>query len=225
MAVSDTLHRNAASGAAPTEPRIIIEPGLPARVAAVAEPVIEQLGYRLVRVKVSAAEGCTVQIMAERPDGSMTVEDCETISRALSPVLDMADPVDRAYRLEISSPGIDRPLVRKSDFDRFAGHLVKIEMEIPVNGRKRFRGEIAGTDGEVARIRRDDAAEGEEAEVLLPIEEMSEAKLVLTDDLVAQALRREKAAKREAREARKEERRVERQSRHQPQRPAARGGE
>jgi ribosome maturation factor RimP len=225
MAVSDTLHRNAASSAAPTEPRIIIEPGLPARVAAVAEPVIEQLGYRLVRVKVSAAEGCTVQIMAERPDGSMTVEDCETISRALSPVLDMADPVDRAYRLEISSPGIDRPLVRKSDFDRFAGHLVKIEMEIPVNGRKRFRGEIAGTDGEVARIRRDDAAEGEEAEVLLPIEEMSEAKLVLTDDLVAQALRREKAAKREAREARKEERRVERQSRHQPQRPAARGGE
>ena len=225
MAVSDTLHRNAASSAAPTEPRIIIEPGLPARVAAVAEPVIEQLGYRLVRVKVSAAEGCTVQIMAERPDGSMTVEDCETISRALSPVLDMADPVDRAYRLEISSPGIDRPLVRKSDFDRFAGHLVKIEMEIPVHGRKRFRGEIAGTDGEVARIRRDDAAEGEEAEVLLPIEEMSEAKLVLTDDLVAQALRREKAAKREAREARKEERRVERQSRHQPQRPAARGGE
>jgi ribosome maturation factor RimP len=163
--------------------------------------------------------------MAERPDGSMTVEDCETISRALSPVLDMADPIDRTYRLEISSPGIDRPLVRKSDFDRFAGHLVKIEMEIPVNGRKRFRGEIIGTDGETARIRRDDRAEGEDAEVTLPIEEMSEAKLVLTDDLVAQALRREKAAKREAREARKEERRVERQSRHRPQRPAARGGE
>jgi ribosome maturation factor RimP len=198
---------------------------LPARVAAVAEPVIEQLGYRLVRVKVSAAEGCTVQIMAERPDGSMTVEDCETISRALSPVLDMADPIDRAYRLEISSPGIDRPLVRKSDFDRFAGHLVKIEMEIPMNGRKRFRGEIVGTDGEAARIRRDDAAESEDAEVLLPIEDMSEAKLVLTDELVAQVLRREQAAKREAREARKEERRVERQSRHRPQRPAARGGE
>jgi ribosome maturation factor RimP len=225
MAEGDTLHRNAASSAAPTEPRIIIEPGLPARVASVAEPVIEQLGYRLVRVKVSAAEGCTVQIMAERPDGSMTVEDCEAISRALSPVLDMADPIDRAYRLEISSPGIDRPLVRKSDFDRFAGHLVKIEMEIPVNGRKRFRGEIAGTEGEAARIRRDDVVEGEDAEVLLTIEEMSEAKLVLTDDLVAQALRREKAAKREAREARKEERRVERQSRHRPQRSAARGGE
>ena len=78
--------------------------------------------------------------MAERPDGSMTVEDCETVSRALSPVLDAADPIERAYRLEISSPGIDRPLVRKSDFDRYAGHLVKIEMEIPVDGRKRFRG-------------------------------------------------------------------------------------
>ncbi len=225
MAVGDTLYRNAASSAVPTEPRIIIEPGLPARVAAVAEPVIEQLGYRLVRVKVSAAEGCTVQIMAERPDGSMTVEDCETVSRALSPVLDVADPIDRAYRLEISSPGIDRPLVRKSDFDRYAGHLVKIELEIPVNGRKRFRGKIAGTEGEAVRINRDDVVDGEEADVLLPIEEMSEAKLVLTDDLVAQALRREKAAKREARAARQEERRVERQSRHRPHRPAAKGGE
>ncbi|HEY6024663.1 MAG TPA: ribosome maturation factor RimP [Pseudolabrys sp.] len=225
MGVSDTLHRNAASNAAPAEPRIIIEPGLAARVAAVAEPVIEQLGYRLVRVKISGAEGCTVQIMAERPDGSMTVEDCEAVSRALSPVLDVADPIDRAYRLEISSPGIDRPLVRKCDFDRYAGHLAKIEMEIPVNGRKRFRGKIVGTEGDSARVHREDAAEGEEAEVLLPIEEMSEAKLVLTDDLVALALRREKAAKREAREARKEERRVERQSRHRPQRPAAKGGE
>jgi ribosome maturation factor RimP len=207
MAVSEAREENAVLNAAPkTEPRLIVEPGLPARVAAVAEPVIEDLGYRLVRVKVSAAEGCTVQIMAEQPDGSMTVEDCEAISRALSPLLDVADPVDRAYRLEVSSPGIDRPLVRKSDFERFAGHQVKIEMEVPVNGRKRFRGELAGTEGDTARLRRDDAAEGEEAEVLLPIEEMSEAKLVLTDDLVRDALRREKSAKREARAAKREER-------------------
>ena len=137
--------------------------------------------------------------MAERPDGTMMVEDCETVSRALSPVLDMADPIDRAYRLEISSPGIDRPLVRKSDFDRYAGHLVKIETEIPIDGRKRFRGLLIGTEGEAARIRRDDAEAGDDAEVLLPIEEMSEAKLVLTDELVTQALRREKAAKRDAR--------------------------
>ena len=218
------MQTHAAFSAAPNEPRLIIEPGLPARVAVIAEPVIEQLGYRLVRVRVSSAEGCTVQIMAERPDGSMTVEDCESVSRALSPVLDVADPIDRAYRLEISSPGIDRPLVRKSDFDRYASHLVKIEMEIPLNGRKRFRGMLVGTEGETARIRRDDAAEGEEAEVLLPIEEMSEAKLVLTDELVAEVLRREKAAKRQAREARKEVRREERHSRHRPQR-AAKGGE
>jgi ribosome maturation factor RimP len=224
MATSDTLQTHAAYIAAPSERRLIIEPGLPARVSTIVEPVIEQLGYRLVRVRVSAAEGCTVQIMAERPDGSMTVEDCETISRALSPVLDIADPIDRAYRLEISSPGIDRPLVRKSDFDRYARHLVKIEMEIPVNGRKRFRGELIGTEGETARIHRDDAADGEEAEVLLPIEEMCEAKLVLTDELVTEALRREKAAKREARAARMEERRKERHSRHRPQRPAAKGG-
>ena len=208
MAESEALEANAAVTAASndTEPRLIVEPGLPARVAAIAEPVIESLGYRLVRVKVSASEGCTVQIMAERPDGSMTVEDCESISRALSPVLDMADLIERAYRLEISSPGIDRPLVRKSDFDRFAGHLIKIEMEVPIDGRKRFRGQLAGTVGEAARLRRDDAVEGEEADVLLPIEEMSEAKLVLTDELVTQALRREKHAKREAREARRQER-------------------
>jgi ribosome maturation factor RimP len=189
-----------------TEPRLIVEPGLSARVAAIAEPVIEQLGYRLVRVKVSGADGCTVQIMAERADGTMMVEDCETVSRALSPVLDMADPIERNYRLEISSPGIDRPLVRKSDFDRYAGHLVKIETEIPIDGRKRFRGLLVGTEGEAARIRGDETEAGEPTEFLLPIDEMSEAKLVLTDELVTQALRREKAAKREARAAKREER-------------------
>ena len=219
------MHLRAAPDAALNEPRLITEPGLPARVAAIAEPVIEQLGYRLVRVRVSSAEGCTVQIMAERPDGSMTLEDCESISRALSPVLDVADPIERAYRLEISSPGIDRPLVRKSDFDRYAGHLAKIETAMPVQGRRRFRGLLIGTEGEAARLRRDDAVEGEDVEVLLPIEDMSEAKLVLTDDLVTEALRREKSAKRQAREARKEERRKERHSRHRPHRPAVKGGE
>lgn len=215
MAATETLEASAAVSAASsaTDPRLIVEPGLPARVAAIAEPLIEGLGYRLVRVKVSASEGCTVQIMAEQPDGSMTVEDCETISRALSPLLDEANLIEAAYRLEISSPGIDRPLVRKSDFERFAGHVVRIEMEIPVNGRKRFRGELAGVEEDAARLKRDDAAEGEEAEVLLPIEEMSEAKLVLTDELVTQALRREKHAKRQAREAKREERHLRLKSR------------
>src|SRR5450631_3830823 len=189
-----------------SEPRLIVEQGVAARLATIAEPVLAELGFRLVRVRLSGLSGCTLQIMAERADGSMTIDDCEAISRTLSPVLDLADPVAEAYRLEVSSPGIDRPLVRKSDFERFAGHQVKIEMEVPVNGRKRFRGELAGVEGDTARLRRDDAAEGEEAEVLLPIEEMSEAKLVLTDELVTQALRREKAAKREARAAKREER-------------------
>jgi ribosome maturation factor RimP len=203
MAASNALNVPATPAA---EPRLIGEPGLSARVATITEPVIEDLGYRLVRVKVSGADGCTLQIMAERPDGSMTVDDCEAISRALSPVLDVADPIDRAYRLEVSSPGLDRPLVRKSDFDRYAGHLVRIEMEVPVSGHKRFRGLLTGTEGETVRLRRDAVPEGEEPEVLLPIAEMSEAKLVLTDELVAEALRREKAAKREAKAARKEER-------------------
>ncbi|HEY2758856.1 MAG TPA: ribosome maturation factor RimP [Pseudolabrys sp.] len=226
MAGSEVGRQYAALAAtSETEPRLIVEPGLPARVSTIAEPVLEQLGYRLVRVRVSGSEGCTVQIMAERPDGSMTVEDCEAVSRALSPVLDVADPIDKAYRLEISSPGIDRPLVRKSDFDRYAGHLVRIEMEVPVNGRKRFRGELTGTEGDTARLHRDDAREGEDADVLLPIGDMSEAKLVLTDELVTEALRREKAAKREARAAKREERREERHSRHRPQRPADTGGE
>jgi ribosome maturation factor RimP len=189
-----------------SEPRLIAEPGLAARVAAVAEPAIEALGYRLVRIKISPAAGLTVQVMAERPDGSMTIEDCEAVSRALSPVLDVADPIERAYRLEISSPGIDRPLVRKSDFERYAGHLAKIEMEVPVEGRKRFRGWLAGTEDEAVRLERDDTDAGDDREILLSIHEMSEARLVLTDELVTSALRREKAAKREAKAARKEER-------------------
>ena len=130
------------------EPRLVVEPGVAARVSAIAGPVLQQMGYRLVRIRISGEAGCTVQIMAERPDGSMQIEDCEAISRALSPVLDIADPIDRAYRLEISSPGIDRPLVRRSDFVRFAGHLVKIEMAVAHRGRKRFRGTLDGVEGE-----------------------------------------------------------------------------
>jgi ribosome maturation factor RimP len=186
-----------------SDPRLIVEPGLSARVAAVAEPVIEGMGYRLVRVRISGTDGCTVQVMAERPDGSMTIEDCEEISRALSPVLDVADLVDRAYRLEISSPGLDRPLVRRSDFARHAGHLAKIEMNVPVDGRKRFRGTILGVEGDIALLRRDDVKNDEPVDVRLPIEDMAEAKLVLTDALIAQSLRKgkeaEKAAEREAR--------------------------
>ncbi len=169
------------------EPRLITEPGRAARVAVLAEPVLAALGYRLVRVRISGFAGCTVQIMAERPDGTMNIDDCEAVSRALSPVFDVADPIEGSYRLEISSPGIDRPLVRRSDFNRYAGHVAQIEMQVPIDGRKRFRGELHGTDGECARIRCD-----ETSDVLLRIDDMAEARLVLTDALVAESLRKSK---------------------------------
>src|SRR6202046_313129 len=148
------------------EPRLVVEPGMAARVSAVAGPVLQGMGYRLVRIKISGESGCTVQIMAERPDGSMLIDDCEAISRALSPVLDVADPIDRAYRLEISSPGIDRPLVRRSDFERYTGHLVKIEMAVAHQGRKRFRGTLNGVEGEAIRLHRDDTKADENMDVV-----------------------------------------------------------
>src|SRR5258705_5253999 len=155
------------------------------------------MGYRLVRVQISGEAGTTVQIMAERPDGTMLIEDCEAVSRALSPVMDVADPIDRAYRLEISSPGIDRPLVRRSDFERYAGHLVKVEMAVAHQGRKRFRGLLAGCEGDAVRLHRDDMRAGEDADVLLVMEDISDARLVLTDELIAESMRRGKAAERE----------------------------
>jgi ribosome maturation factor RimP len=169
------------------EPRLITEPGRAARVAVLAEPVLAGLGYRLVRVRISGFAGCTVQIMAERPDGTMSIDDCEAASRALSPVFDVADLIEGSYRLEISSPGIDRPLVRRSDFNRYAGHVAQIEMQVPIDGRKRFRGELHGTAGECARIRCE-----ETNDILLRIDDMAEARLVLTDALVAESLRKSK---------------------------------
>jgi ribosome maturation factor RimP len=178
------------------EPRLIVETGLPARIGAIAEPVLEQLGYRLVRVRVTGEAGCTVQIMAERPDGSMTVEDCETVSRTLSLALDAADPVESAYRLEISSPGIDRPLVRKADFDRYAGHTVKIETTVAVEGRRRFKGHLLGTEGDAARIELVETDADETVELHVRIADIAEARLVLTNALITDALRRGKAQER-----------------------------
>src|ERR1700682_3043955 len=183
------------------EPRLVVEPGMAARVSAVAGPVLQGMGYRLVRIKISGEFGCTVQIMAERPDGSMQIDDCEAISRALSPVLDVADPIERAYRLEISSPGIDRPLVRRSDFERYAGHLVKIEMALAHQGRKRFRGPLAGGEGGAVRLNRDDTKADEDSSVVLEMEDIAEARLVLTDELIAESMRRGKAAEREVRQS------------------------
>lgn len=180
------------------EPRLIVETGLDRRVADIIEPTIEQIGYRLVRVRLSSQHGMTLQIMCERNDGTMTVEDCEAVSMAISPVLDVEDPIDKAYHLEVSSPGIDRPMVRKSDFSRWQGHLVKCETSILIDGRKRFRGKIVSADGDAFTVERDQPAYGEAPTVTIPFSALAEAKLILTDDLIRDALRADKAAKAQA---------------------------
>ncbi len=177
------------------ENRLIVESGLDARIASIVEPVLESMGYRLVRVRLSGQNGMTLQIMAERPDGIMTVEDCEAVSRAVSPALDVEDPIDRAYHLEVSSPGIDRPMVRRSDFERWAGHLLKCETTVPVDGRKRFRGTIVAVEGDGFVLQRDQASYGDEPRVHIPFDALGEAKLILTDELIRASLAADKAAK------------------------------
>jgi ribosome maturation factor RimP len=187
------------------EPRLSEESGQALAVARIAAPVLRDLGFRLVRVKLSAQDGTTLQIMAERPDGTLVVEDCEAISEALSPVLDVEDPVKQAYRLEISSPGIDRPLMRASDFKRAVGWEAKIEMAVMTEGRKRFRGLIDAYDesgaAPVLALTRFDAKPGEPEAVRLPIADIVDGRLVLTDDLIRETLRAAKAAAEAAGEA------------------------
>ena len=172
--------------------RFITETGLAAEIASLAEPLLTELGFRLVRVIQSGRNGNTIQIMAERPDGFLSVEDCAVISRNVSPLLDSHDPLPGSYYLEISSPGIDRPLVRPEDFELWSGYEAKIELKQAIDGRKRFRGMLEGyTDGEVRLLME---LEGfDEAQVVgLPIGYIGDAKLVLTDDLVRETLRRNK---------------------------------
>ena len=176
-----------------SDARIIVESGVDAKVANIIEPEIEDLGYRLVRVKLSNINGATLQIMAERPDGTMNVAGCEEVSRAISPILDIEDPISQAYHLEISSPGIDRPLVRLSDFVTWAGHTAKLETHQIINGRKRYKGMIISVSGNDITFRREAPNEGEDPEFVLPITEIKDAKLVMTDDLITEALKRDKA--------------------------------
>ena len=157
----------------------------PARqVETLIAPSVEALGFDLVRVRfVAAPRQPVLQIMAERPDGTMSIEDCAELSRAVSAVLDSEDPIPGAYALEVSSPGIDRPLVRPADYDRFAGFEARVETRMPVEGRKRFRGRIAGmADGTVTIAMPEGSA-------TLPFDLIQDAKLVLTDELVAASLR------------------------------------
>jgi ribosome maturation factor RimP len=176
----------------PDTRRFLRETGVAAEIAAIIEPVLEDLGFRLVRVKVQGGgSDRIVQLMAERPDGSITIDECEIISKRISPVLDVADPISGAYRLEVSSPGIDRPLVRPSDFEDWSGHEARIELAEPVGGRKRFKGVLEGfEDGEV-RIKADTGEHGIQ-HLGLPVRLIADAKLVLTDELIREALTRAK---------------------------------
>jgi ribosome maturation factor RimP len=168
-----------------TDTRLTRETGPALRVAVLAEPVLEGMGFRLVRVRMF---GSTLQIMAERPDGTFTIDDCETFSKAFSPMLDVADIISSRYQLEVSSPGIDRPLVRAMDFENWEGHEAKIEMAVPLAGRKRFKGELEGyADGEV-RLYIDNPEGGKDRLLIgLPFADIHDAALVLTDELIASA--------------------------------------
>jgi ribosome maturation factor RimP len=159
------------------------------RIVGLIEPSLEAMGYRLVRVQTSGGRRPTLQIMAERrDDAAMTVDDCADISRSVSAILDVADPIPGAYSLEISSPGIDRPLVRREDFDRFAGYEARVELAQPMDGRRRFKGRLLGRDGDEVRMTVEDGGE-----VALPFPAIAKAKLVLTDELIAAAQKQQGA--------------------------------
>ncbi|MDO8359984.1 MAG: ribosome maturation factor RimP [Devosia sp.] len=166
------------------EKRYIKETGLETRIARIVEPVANDLGYALVRVKVTAENGCTLQIMAEDASGRFAITDCERLSKDLSPVLDVEDPIEREYHLEVSSPGIDRPLVRARDYKAFVGHEAKVELADPLDGRKRFRGIIAAATDDTVTITLPDVPKGDDANFVLPLASVGEAKLVMTDKLL-----------------------------------------
>ncbi|MCR6644951.1 MAG: ribosome maturation factor RimP [Terricaulis sp.] len=159
------------------------------RVIALIEPTAEQMGYRIVRVRLSGNRRKRLQIMAERiSDGEMGIADCERLSRAISPIFDLEDPIQGEFDLELSSPGIDRPLMRTEDFERFIGHDAKLEVAIPIEGQRRFRGVISGVAGDVITLA------GERGEFSLQFSQLSDARLVLTDRLIELDLKRAKAA-------------------------------
>lgn len=171
------------------EERLVRETGLALRIARIVEPVLADLDLRLVRVRLTGQSGTTVQIMAERSDGTMTIDDCERVSRALSPVFDVEDPLPGGYVLEVSSPGIDRPLVRPTDFERWAGYDAKIELTEMLAGRKRYRGVLEGFDDGEVRIYFSEKDGDEPVLIGLPFSLIDNAKLVMTDRLLEDAAR------------------------------------
>ena len=152
--------------------------------------MIAAMGDLVVRVRITGSRRKTVQIMAERPDGTMDVDDCAEISRSVSALLDVEDPIAGEYILEVSSPGIDRPLVQGDDFVRFAGHAAKIKLAAPIDGRKRFAGRLDGVvDGAVVLTMTDDG----DRQVRLPLDQIADAQLVLTDELIRESLKKSSA--------------------------------
>lgn len=166
------------------------------RLADIVRPVIEGMGFELVRLRLMAGKTRTLQIMAERPEGGIEIDECAEISTAVSAVLDVEDPIEDNYTLEVSSPGIDRPLTRLKDFDLWEGYEARLETAEPIEGRRRFKGMLAGVDGDDVLIEIDDASGGDGATVTigLAFDWLSDAKLVLTDELIAEMLRARKAA-------------------------------
>lgn len=162
------------------------------RIAEIIEPVIEDLGFELVRVRLMGGDTKTLQIMADKPDGAIEVDDCAKISTEVSATLDVEDPLEDAYSLEVSSPGIDRPLTRFKDFQTWEGHEAKLETSEMIDGRKRFKGQLAGVDGEDVLIEIEH--QGAPTTIGLKFDWLSDAKLVLTDDLIRDVLRARKSA-------------------------------
>lgn len=171
---------------------LIAKAAIDRRIAEIITPVVEDLGFELVRVRLMTGKESILQIMAQKPDGSIEVDDCAAISTAISAVLDVEDPIVEAYTLEVSSPGIDRPLTRLKDFDLWAGYEAKIETTELVDGRRRFKGDLAGTEGDEVLITIED--QGEELTIGLKFDWLSDAKLVLTDELIRDVLRKRKDA-------------------------------
>lgn len=167
---------------------LIAKASIDRRLAEILTPVIEDLGFELVRVRYMGGKTPTVQIMADKPEGGIEVDDCAAISTAVSAHLDVEDPVEDAYTLEVSSPGIDRPLTRLKDFDVWSGYVAKIETTELIDGRRRFKGRLAGTEGSEVLIEIDEGTIG------LQFEWLSEAKLVLTDELIRDVLKSRKDA-------------------------------
>ncbi|MBN2907349.1 MAG: ribosome maturation factor RimP [Rhodobacteraceae bacterium] len=172
---------------------LIAKTAIDRRLAEILTPVIEGMGFELVRLRLMGGNTKTLQIMAERPDGGIEVDDCAKISTAVSAVLDVEDPLEEAYTLEVSSPGIDRPLTRLKDFETWEGYESKLETTEMIDGRRRFKGILAGTEGDEVLVEID-GPEGTPITIGLKYEWLSDAKLVLTDDLIRDVLRARKAA-------------------------------